>query len=232
MSPELLDAMVETRGPSKGKEFAALKSLFCDLHPITTAAGHIYQLWAQKNNVKFFYQTGGSIASAWELFEKEQIEGVVGNPTGLVNYAMGVGTNTHRFKLVLTSGAQLRPRQIPVLQNGLGKLVISSYGASEVGTIATATAEQVLATPGCVGRLSPGVSIDIETTAVSGTVPAPTPAKSASGLIKVKTSTMISGYTDPTLTAKYFQNGWFYPGDMGYLTAENLLVLTGRASGF
>jgi acyl-CoA synthetase len=39
---------------------------------------------------------------------------------------------------------------------------------------------------------------------------------------------MIEGYTDPALTARYFKDGWFYPGDLGRLQ-DGLLVLAGRA---
>jgi acyl-coenzyme A synthetase/AMP-(fatty) acid ligase len=233
ISDELLQARVDSRNGAKGSEFAALKSVFCDLSPQTTTAGRTYQLWAQKHGVQFFYQTGGSIESAWDLFQKQQIEGIIGQSIGLTNYALGVDSNPHRFKLVLTTGASLKPLQIPILQNNLGKIIISSYGASEVGTIATTTADKILATPGCVGKLAPGVVVEIDTTTTVSTllttvrtIPPP-----VSGLIKVKTTTMISGYTNPILTAKYFKDGWFYPGDMGYLTTDSILVLTGRAQG-
>jgi acyl-coenzyme A synthetase/AMP-(fatty) acid ligase len=38
---------------------------------------------------------------------------------------------------------------------------------------------------------------------------------------------MALGYTD--LQAEGFQQGWFYPGDLGVLGAEGLLHITGRA---
>jgi long-subunit acyl-CoA synthetase (AMP-forming) len=39
---------------------------------------------------------------------------------------------------------------------------------------------------------------------------------------------MITGYDDPTLTAEWFRDGWFYPGDRGRLVGD-LLVIEGRA---
>jgi acyl-CoA synthetase (AMP-forming)/AMP-acid ligase II len=251
LSPALLQAKVNSRGPAKGPEFVALKSMFCDLSPTVNTAAHIYQMWAQQHNVKFFYQTGGSIESAWKLFEKEQIEGIIGLPNGLTNYAMAHELSTHRFKLALCTGGAPAMRHIQIIRNGLSNLVLSSYGASEVGSIAIATAEQVLATRGCVGKLCPGVQVEIDTTAPTP-APAPTPMSSIfstvsihvplrtvnpaatklapqPGWVRVKTQTMIQGYEDPVLTAKYFKDGWFYTGDVGYFNPEGLLIITGRA---
>ena len=41
----------------------------------------------------------------------------------------------------------------------------------------------------------------------------------------------VSGYlNDPIATAEQFRDGWFYPGDLGAVTADGLLILSGRAS--
>lgn len=77
--------------------------------------------------------------------------------------------------------------------------------------MAIATAAQVESIPGCAGALCPGVQVEFD-----------------GELIRVKTATMIQGYDDPALTAQYFKDGWFYPGDRGRLT-DGLLVLAGRA---
>ena len=40
---------------------------------------------------------------------------------------------------------------------------------------------------------------------------------------------MVQGYLDdPELTARHFQDGWFYPGDLGALSATGRLTLHGR----
>jgi acyl-CoA synthetase (AMP-forming)/AMP-acid ligase II len=35
-------------------------------------------------------------------------------------------------------------------------------------------------------------------------------------------------FGDPETSARHFRNGWFYPGDVGYLRDDNLLVVSGR----
>jgi acyl-CoA synthetase (AMP-forming)/AMP-acid ligase II len=39
----------------------------------------------------------------------------------------------------------------------------------------------------------------------------------------------VDGYVgNPEATARAFRNGWFYPGDIGSLTAEGMLIIRGR----
>lgn len=50
------------------------------------------------------------------------------------------------------------------------------------------------------------------------------------GLIRLKSPGLISGYlNNEEQTAKSFKDGWFYPGDVGRLTADGHLVHLGRA---
>ena len=98
------------------------------------------------------------------------------------------------------------------------------YGASEVGSIALATAAQVEAIPGCAGALCPGVQVEIDAHRSIGAS-----GGALGGQLRVKTTTMIAGYDDPAATAQSFVDGWFYPGDVGSFTEDGLLVLGGRA---
>ncbi len=100
-----------------------------------------------------------------------------------------------------------------------------AYGATECGCVAAIDGEDAnTAGSGSVGRLLPGVSVEI----VDDNGAAAGPGEP--GSIRVRTRGMIGGYLDDsTLTARMFKDGWFYPGDVGRLTADGLLVLEGRA---
>jgi long-subunit acyl-CoA synthetase (AMP-forming) len=146
------------------------------------------------------------------LFESANIDCIVGNTGGLMNYAQAQGP--HRFKCIIALGTLTMPRQAGMITSLLGtddNSLSISYGTQEVGALATATAAQSQSANGCVGPLCPDVQVEIE-----------------DGLIKVKTATMISGYTDPELTVKFFKEGWFIPGDYGHLTEPGMLVLEPR----
>lgn len=80
------------------------------------------------------------------------------------------------------------------------------------------------------GRPSPGTRLRIrpedngaaERSGTSGNA-------SAEGPVQVRGPSLFSGYLDnPAATAAAFEDGWFNTGDLGYLSADGALVLTGR----
>ena len=51
----------------------------------------------------------------------------------------------------------------------------------------------------------------------------------ATGRVRVRTEEMVQGYLDDAaLTARFFRDGWFYPGDLGALGDSGRLTLHGR----
>jgi acyl-CoA synthetase (AMP-forming)/AMP-acid ligase II len=49
------------------------------------------------------------------------------------------------------------------------------------------------------------------------------------GSLRIRSDHMASGYVgDPEATQAFFRDGYFYSGDIGHVTPEGLLVITGR----
>ncbi|MGQ4598888.1 AMP-binding protein [Nocardia sp. R6R-6] len=48
------------------------------------------------------------------------------------------------------------------------------------------------------------------------------------GALRIRGPQLLIGYTDPQRTAEQFQDGWFDPGDIGRVTADGWLQITGR----
>ncbi len=98
------------------------------------------------------------------------------------------------------------------------------YGSNEVGTISFASPPLALTHPHTVGRAPDHVTIEIV-----DEQDRPLPPNSP-GLIRVKSTCAVDGYCDdPDATARAFRDGWFYPGDLGELTHDRLLIHHGRA---
>jgi len=103
--------------------------------------------------------------------------------------------------------------------------LVISYGANDLDCGITEADAQIQARfPGSVGKARPGVELEIvgddQRTLAAG----------ETGHVRVRVPDMPAGYfDDPAATAKAFRDGWFYPGDLGMLTAEGVLYLKGRS---
>ncbi len=80
------------------------------------------------------------------------------------------------------------------------------------------------------GRPSPGTHLRIRPEDDGGADCAGTSGNaSVEGPVQVRGPSLFSGYLDnPAATAAAFEDGWFNTGDLGYLSADGALVLTGR----
>jgi cyanophycin synthetase len=97
------------------------------------------------------------------------------------------------------------------------------YGTNEGEALTLASPTMQDAVPDTVGSATQGVSIEIVD---SLNVPRPC---METGEIRVRGPGIISKYlNNPEASSKSFIDGWFYPGDLGYLTQDGLLVLQGR----
>ncbi len=98
------------------------------------------------------------------------------------------------------------------------------YGTNEIGTISVTHPDSLLRIPGSVGKAISGITMEIVDLDLQ-VVPAGT-----TGLIRVKSVTLVDGYkNDKEADIHFFKKGWFYPGDLGKLTAEGQLIHLGRA---
>jgi acyl-CoA synthetase (AMP-forming)/AMP-acid ligase II len=91
--------------------------------------------------------------------------------------------------------------------------------------VAEAPAELLERLPGCAGFVHPWNKVQIVDEANR-----PLPF-GAEGIVRIWSTSIVSGYLgDPPENRTAFQDGWFYPGDLGTVTKEGLLTITGRAS--
>ncbi len=97
------------------------------------------------------------------------------------------------------------------------------YGTSETQSAATAEATVCIADPSAVGYLLPWAETEIVDLA-DRALPA-----GDEGIVRIRGEQMIAGYyNDEAATRRNFRDGWFYPGDVGMITAQGLLRVTGR----
>jgi acyl-CoA synthetase (AMP-forming)/AMP-acid ligase II len=99
----------------------------------------------------------------------------------------------------------------------------SSYGSTETTTVAFGPAGVLERVPGAVGYIQPGVTVEV----IDSTGKTLPPLQD--GGLRIRTDHMVMGYIgDPEATRAFFRDGYFYSGDIGHLTPDGLLVITGR----
>ena len=102
--------------------------------------------------------------------------------------------------------------------------IVTSYGSSEAGNTAWSLRSDLDGLPGAVGRLLPDVDVE----AVDDD-DRPLPPGEV-GILRVRGPGNVQSYwRDDDATARTFRGGWFYPGDLGSVSADRMLTIAGRA---
>ena len=97
------------------------------------------------------------------------------------------------------------------------------YGSSEAGATAFATADQLTNVEGATGFVAPWAEVEIVDDA-DNTLP-----PDADGVIRIR-ATCLGAPFPPGVDNPSFRGGWFYPGDLGRVSAGGLMILSGRTS--
>jgi len=116
-----------------------------------------------------------------------------------------------QLKYLVMGGAKLSPR-IGHFFSGIGMVVMEGYGATETSAPHTCN-PPLTARVGDVGIPFPGCTVRI----------------AADGEILAKGANVFAGYRGmPDATAEVLSDGWFHTGDLGAITPEGHLAITGR----
>jgi acyl-coenzyme A synthetase/AMP-(fatty) acid ligase len=127
------------------------------------------------------------------------------------------------LRLVLT-GSVLSQAVAHEARLRLSQDILISYGATECGSTTMGPATMLQADAGAAGYPVPGARVEI-VDAKGKVLPA-----GQQGEVRIVTERTSAGYIgDPEATAKAFRKDGFYPGDVGRLRPDGLLVIEGRS---
>jgi acyl-CoA synthetase (AMP-forming)/AMP-acid ligase II len=97
------------------------------------------------------------------------------------------------------------------------------YGSTEAAMVASMPAHFAQGNAGAAGYVLPGITVEI---VEEGGRMVPS---GENGIVRIQSEYGVSEYLeDPEETQRVFHNGWFYPGDLGCLTKENMLIISGK----
>ncbi len=176
--------------------------------------------------------TGGVVAFAADIpnavnlirmFRIEVLQAAVFQLNALLKHLEGKPPLAS-IRTVGTGGSKLPARLLMAARQKLGTDVLFTYASTEAGMLSTAKAQTLELYPDSAGYLLPWVEMEAVTAAG-----APVP-DGQDGILRVRTNEIahyLSETPDPT---ERFGAAWFYPGDVGRVTPEGIVYVTGRTS--
>jgi acyl-coenzyme A synthetase/AMP-(fatty) acid ligase len=123
------------------------------------------------------------------------------------------------LKTIQIGAASISRNSVLRVKESLCRNVIMIYGSTEAGVAALAPYDMIADIPGAAGFVMPGVDVEIVDTA-DRVLPV-----GKEGFVRVR-----SRVFSENMTAGDSSDEWFYPGDLGWLTENNMLCIAGRNS--
>ena len=153
-----------------------------------------------------------------------KVQGLIASPGSLSSFLKFYEDNPDfhpGFDVILSAGSPLCRSLSERVRARIGSNLVFSYSTTETSTISSAPAHTLC--EGAAGYIAPGVSIRVVDD--GGTILGP----DNEGSLLVRTAVMVDRYLNEFVeTNTSFREGYFDTGDIGYVTAEKMLVITGR----
>jgi acyl-CoA synthetase (AMP-forming)/AMP-acid ligase II len=223
-SHKMLATRVLNHAYSRGPRNAHCSRFFCDLG-IATAPGFLYAI-ALLTRGGTIYFLGPDPVDILQMLDLHKIQGMATSPYGLgefLKYFESDSAFDLNFDHIVCQGAMLSQELSQRARARMCQNLYSSYGSTEAGVAAFGPASVLEKVPGAVGYILPDVTV--EAVDRSGKVMPPM----HDGELRAYTDQMARGYIgDPDSTQRFFRDGFFYTGDIGHITPDGLLVITGR----
>ncbi len=207
-----------------GKNFPECSRFFSD-YGFGSSGGFRHILYVLSRGGTMFFP-GPSPMETLQTFELYKVQGLIASPGGLSGFLSFYEANNDfrcGFEIIISAGSPLHDLLSQRVRARMCSNLVFYYGTTETSTISSAPAYTLTGIAGAVGYMAPDVSVQIVDD--NG---APLSA-SHEGSIRVRTPVSVEGYTDDFgQKEKLFRDGYFDTGDTGYVTAEKMLVITGR----
>lgn len=207
-----------------GNRLGNCSRIYCDV-PIGSSLGFQFLIYILSRGGTAFF-AGESFATTLPAIEEYKVQCIVSSPGGyeaLLAWFDTVPSYQTNFDVIYSGGDVLSRSLSDRLRSRICSHLVAAYGSTEAGNVAIAHAHEIADVPRAVGFVLPGVAVQIVDS--SGTLLQP----GREGMVRVRSECGVEGYFgDPEESKTVFRDGWFYPGDVGSLSAEGLLVITGR----
>ena len=207
-----------------GNRLGNCSRIYSDV-PISSSLGFQFLIYTLCRGGTVFFP-GKDFETTLPAFEQYNVQCVVGSPGGFENLLRWfdvVPAYQSNIEVLLCAGDVLSQTLSERLRSRICSHLVTFYGSTEASMSAVAHAHEISMIPRAVGFVTPDVTIQIVDP--SGAILPP----DREGRVRLKTEYAVDRYVgNPEESARVFRDGWFYPGDLGKLTADGLLIIPGR----
>jgi 2,3-dihydroxybenzoate-AMP ligase len=196
----------------------------CALMGPGTSGGYLWSL--------VFWSSGGSVLlntrvaqSLGDELRRAVPTHLVVAPGTLLNIMRNPAANLPQMpSLEIHVAGSTLPRVLATeVASRLSPNIVMRYAAAEVGAMAMGAASLLDRHDGTAGYVA--TSAEVQVVDRDGNLLPP----GVTGILRARTAGMFTGYlNDAKATAAVLRDGWFYPGDLGSLSADGLLLVQGR----
>jgi acyl-CoA synthetase (AMP-forming)/AMP-acid ligase II len=208
----------------KGPLFAKTSRLFSSLGVATSPGFRYMAFMLMRGGTVYFY--GQDRTAILQYLDAYKVQSLAISPfdlDGYLKYFQADPAVESAFELIICQGARLSRELSEQARSRICQNLYTSYGSTETTTVACGPAHYISRQPGAVGFICPGVTVEI-VDRDGRLLPV-----GHEGSIRIRSPHLARGYVgDPEATAQMFRDGAFYSGDLGFVTEESLLVVTGR----
>jgi acyl-CoA synthetase (AMP-forming)/AMP-acid ligase II len=190
--------------------------------------------WGCTRMLRTFW-TGGTLAisnptQALACIRRHKVSAVSITPISLQQVLAAMPADAPRpssLQLIEVGGSVLSPRLAAMTRQRLCETLFSHFGSTETGGVASGRFSMFADTQEGVGYLRPGVEVE-----ALGDEGSPLPPGSE-GALRIRGPHAVTGYVgDDVASATAFRDGWFHSGDLGSVSPDGLLSITGREGDF
>ncbi len=207
-----------------GSRLPVCTRTFCDMG-FATSLGYqflIYMLW-RGGTLVLPGENMDAVVRALTIYE---VENMLTSPAGLAAYLQYYEERPWLccgLDLIFTGGSMMSEALAARARARMCAHIVAAYGATEASMVAAAPVQMLAGSPGAVGHVMPDQTVQIVDAA--GNVLPP----GREGTVRIGGPYTAHGYIGETeASSTAFRDGWFYPGDIGRLRDDGMLVISGR----
>jgi acyl-CoA synthetase (AMP-forming)/AMP-acid ligase II len=207
-----------------GNRFSACSRTFIDM-TLATSFGYALTMHVLSRGGTVFYR-GRDAAETMQAFGLYNVQCMIAAPIGVaefLDYYERSPSFGCPFELMLASGSLLSRTLSERVRARMCSNLLATYAATELSPACAAPAYRIAHIPGAVGYVMPWVEMQAVDEADRPLKPG------TEGRIRMRGHNCVSGYVgNPPGSELFFRDGWFYPGDIGTVTEDRLLIIAGR----